>query len=49
MVVVKPSDVETGELNVGSTPSGGSVTVNENVRDDEPPGFCAVMVYDVAD
>lgn len=49
IVVVKPSAVDTGVVKVGSTPSGGSFTVNENVRDELPPRFVAVMVYDVAD
>ena len=47
--MVKPSFVDTGVVNVGDTPSGGSVTVSENVRDELPPGFVAVIVYVVAD
>ena len=41
---MNPSFVDTGVVNVGNTPSGGSVTVKENVRDELPPGFVAVMV-----
>lgn len=49
MVVVNPSVVDTGVVKVGSTPSGGSVTVKTKVRDELPPGFVAVIVYVVAD
>lgn len=44
MVVVNPSSVDTGVVNVGSTPSGGSFTVSAKVRDELPPKFVAVMV-----
>jgi hypothetical protein len=37
--MVNPSEVETGVLRTGITASGGSVTVREKVREDEPPGF----------